>query len=168
MLLAADEPWSRHEDLERPHPAPLRLVLGFVLAPLVPAVVFATHQRWARPDIDRFSDDVLIALVFGYPAVLLLGIPAYLALHRFLRPRLATCALVGGCVAALPWFALSIAILRQPPMSRSCDALTFHSWCEHLGALTAPAEAFLLGAIGGVVFWLCTVWRNPGLARADA
>jgi uncharacterized membrane protein HdeD (DUF308 family) len=79
--------------MDMPQPKLWRLALGFVLAPLVPAAMWAfspfvlgTGQAGIASSINFF---VTVA-IFAYGAAALIGVPAYWLLWRRVRPRLAT------------------------------------------------------------------------------
>jgi hypothetical protein len=117
---------------------------------------------------DAFSLMTVAVLYGGYPPALVLGLPAYLALRRRVRPRPATLALVGGAIAILPWLwimywpGLRAGVSSQAGNCVSeIDGVT--TWCGHLENVKYLALIFAAGAVGGLAFWLCAVWRDPNL-----
>jgi hypothetical protein len=145
MLLTKAETW--------------RLVLGFLFAPFVPAVVFSIMQ-WGG------LGGILPVLIYGaYPAAIVLGIPAYFLLRHWVGPRLVTIMLVGGVIAALPWLMLFLLPQSGSVRSEINDCVTridgYVTWCGMVDAFKLAAEIFSYGALGGLVFWLCVVWRAP-------
>ena len=134
-----------------------RLAIGFLLAPLVPAVVwglFVSGQRFPQTDIDFIG---IAAVYFGYPATLVLGVPAYLLLRRRVRPTLPTVVLVGGLVAATPWLVLML-------LNENAAQATWRGFLEHLKFLFF---VFGLGAVGGLTFWIAVVCKEPRLAGKE-
>ena len=81
-----------------PRPNPWRVVLGFVLAPLLAAGLFCILTG----DID-FRLFKLAMFVGAYPATIVFGVPAYFLLRGRVRPRLVTLAAVGGVISIIPW-----------------------------------------------------------------
>lgn len=146
-----------------------RLVLAFILAPLAPAALIATATLFDGLDNGGFlRTAVLIALFGGYPATLLFGLPAFLILKRWVRPRLIWIVLVGGLVATAP-VACSLASVRLPERATVDGVDTVQD-----GRLTAAGRSqnarlleatFVLGALGGLTFWLAGV-RRLGAAKA--
>jgi hypothetical protein len=101
---------------------------------------------------------VVAAAIFGgYPAGLVLGIPAFLALRSRMRATVLNCSFVGAAIAAIPW----IFILLLPPQSGGAlvgghevvrdGVLTWWGW---IGLLTTIAQAAFAGAFGGAAFWV--------------
>ncbi len=111
-----------------------RVVLGFALAPMLPAF-YATlffAQPWAFP----------YGIALSYPAALLIGLPLYLALRR--RNRLGWWQLgLVGMVCAIP-AVLAYRHTGTPPHLEPFD------W---IGALCLEAW----GAFTGLSFWLLSV-----------
>jgi hypothetical protein len=111
-----------------------RLLLGFALAPMLPAFYSAMFfaQPWAFP----------IGMLMSYPAALLLGLPLFLILRRrgwigWWQTSLC------GLICALPVVWLYRHVGTPPHLE------PFH-W---LGALTVMAW----GAFSGFSFWLLAV-----------
>ena len=144
-------------------PKPWRLMLGFLLVPLVSSIAltlpFAT-------DLSSLAGSVLVvAVVGGYPAGLVLGIPAYVLLRRRLRPRAATMAAVGGSIAAAPWSVSSPLVWpTSSEYERIGDCVTIidgvRTWCGYLAEIKPLAIIFAFGVLGGLTFWLCVAWRG--------
>jgi hypothetical protein len=142
-------------------PQAWRIVLGFLVAPFVAAVLLSALNR----------DPTILwpALIYGaYPATIVIGIPLYFALRNLVPPRLWILMLAGGFVAAFPWALL----LLSPPDQASvgnCVAVVDGrtTWCGMLQNAGFLGYIFAFGALGGLVFWLCAVWRGPG-ARSEA
>ncbi len=122
--------------------------------------------------IASFGSQVLLVVIFGgYPATVLLGAPAYFMLRQRLRPRLITVTLAGGLIAGAPWPALML--LSSNPDDAwigSCHTVIdgWTTWCGYLEGMKFVALVFCLGAIGGIAFWVCAIWRDPRLVGAAA
>jgi hypothetical protein len=95
--------------------------------------------------------------LFGaYPSALIC-VPVYLTLRRRLRPKLVYVAATAGLTVMAPW---SVLLLF------SATANQYQSTWSGLQELAGAAGAiFLLGALGGLVFWFCAVWRDPNPDR---
>lgn len=155
---------------EQSYPNPSRLAFGFLLAPLVPTVLYVL---WDLISTDWFTGQrflgwvMLIAIYGAVPSALILGVPAYFILRRYLKPRFITFVLVGGVIAALPWLLLSLLPGKNFFTSyNSCKTVIdgARTWCDYLEVFKFSARNFAFGSIGGAVFWLCTTWRMPRFA----
>ena len=114
-------------------------------------------------------------MVGGYPAGLLLGVPAYLLLRLRLRPWLITAGVAGGVIAVAPWAAL-LPLLANPSdawIGRCHTVVNGHTTlCGYVEDMKFMAMVFGLGMIGGIVFWVCAIWRDanvigPSVRRPD-
>jgi hypothetical protein len=90
----------------------------------------------------------------AYALTILLAVPAYLILHRRVRASLWAAMLVGGLIAALPFFVFGLIqrlggwmIDARPTLEAYFDDASFFG------------GFFLLGAIGGAVFYLIAAWQ---------
>jgi hypothetical protein len=150
-----------------------RLALAFIVAPGAAALVMAILQPLyaGLPDFwDRVFRTALInAVVGGYPAALILGVPAYLLLRKRLRPTILNCAAVGAVIAALPW--LLLGLFFSPEYAYSNGHVTHQNshitlWgLFDLSVLTGWIG--LLGAGAGVLLWLITVAGAHGQTDPD-
>ena len=141
-------------------PSRLRVVLAFVTAPSVAALLMAI----AMPAYDGMESKLeriwltakIFALVGAYPTVLLLGIPAYFLLRKRLKPTCVNCALVGGVIAASPWLLLTgFPTADQSSVGGRATIIdgytTSYGWLLNLQFVGAIA---VFGVIAGGVFWL--------------
>ena len=128
----------------------MRVVLGFLLAPLVGAITFAggatLYDHSYADHVQRTNIFTAIAplMIGGYPVALALGLPAYFLLRNRVKARLITATLVGGLIAGLPWLILCTLLIINssgPP-----------GWAELMYETTIPA--FGCGCVSGSVFWL--------------
>jgi hypothetical protein len=106
---------------------------------------------------------LVVAVVGGYPAGLVLGIPAYVLLRRRLRPHAATMAAVGGSIAPHPVcvVAARLADLLEYERIGDCDDHRRRQDVVRLsGGDQALAIIFAFGVLGGLTFWLCVAWRG--------
>ena len=122
------------ELLQKPLPQSARVVLGFILAPLLPAFYAAMFfaQPWAFP----------IGLALSYPAALLFGVPLFLLCrHKGWMGwwQMSLC----GLLCALPLLLLYRHV-GTPPHLEAFDlfnALVLEAW----------------GAFTGLCFWLLAI-----------
>ena len=136
-------------------PSALRLAAAFVVAPILPAAVVAAYISQESYH-GYFLNSLVLVLLFGaYPGAIFLGGPAYLVLRQRIRPSALACALAGGMVAAIPW--LAIGVFGGPDQASVDDKLTVSNgvltvfgWLELLRFVSVT---FVLGAVGGFVFW---------------
>ena len=118
-----------------------RLLAAFLLAPGLTALIVAPLLiGWA--DLRGYGFRGVWGVTFGmsvsyaYPVAIALGIPAYLVLHRRVKPTALNCAASGMIIAILPLF---IVFFDQ--------RLTWD-----FAALNTIAG--VCGAIAGLIFWV--------------
>ncbi len=162
-ILVASLALGRHiQEMDRKQASiPLwRLILGFLIAPLVAALAIAIIQP-AYDGLDSYSDriyrtTIAFAVFGGYPWALLFGIPAYFALRNRARASVLNCALVGAVIASFPWFVLGL--LFRPDYAESDSRVTVLNGSRTLAGWFEFGEliAFVAvsGAFAGAVFWL--------------
>lgn len=125
-------------------PRTWRVVLGFLVAPLAAAAIFAFYAIvLGYPEYT-----VLLAmysvLIPGYPSALVLGVPMYLVLRRWLwNWWVATGA---GAVGAIVVLALNVAV----ELAQHGTLSTFGNFTD-VGVLGLSVGA---GATGGLSFWI--------------
>jgi hypothetical protein len=144
-----------------PRPNPWRVALGFLLAPVFAAGLFAVLAD--GPDFGLF----LVSLFYGaIPATILIGIPAYFVLRNRVRPRLITLAAGGGVVAIVPWVIILMLSVGDHAEVGDCVAVVNGrtTWCGYLDNLKFLGMIFGLGVFGGIVFWSCVVWGDLRLS----
>jgi len=119
----------------------IRLLLGLLLTPLIlqlPYLIppYGTFTFWW----------FRLELIIGYTAMLLFGVPLVLL---FVRKRWVAWwqSVLGGVLAAslflVLWFGTS-------------------TWAHFLlNGLRLTIYAWVLATVGGLVFWLIALWRNP-------
>jgi hypothetical protein len=146
-------------------PPAWRIVLAFLLAPLAPAFLFALQTLFdGLPNGSYLKTAMTFAMVGGYPAVILFGLPLFFVLRNRVRPRLWVITLAGGAVAAMPWLLLVLLAPRpdQAQIGSHITVLdgrpTLWGWIESVAMV---GQVFGLGAIGGVAFWLVAVASAP-------
>lgn len=130
-------------------PLPVRVVIGLVLAPLVPAVVIS---------VAVFHDPIwgLFACILACPAAVCLGTPAYFVLRRWLAPTMLNGAIVGGLSTTLP--VVFVVLTTEPPSQANpfgvvAALVQQFTTADRLGQAIALALVFCVGASGGLVFW---------------
>ena len=129
-----------------------RVVLAFLLAPVVPAalVVLAISPAGLQDELTdlRFWQFVsLIVMVAGYPPSLLIGLPLYFALKRRARADWWIATFAGGACAAIPWVYLLV-------WGGLFDGLASERPVPFIGF---SSIVFGLGLIGGFSFWVIAI-----------
>jgi uncharacterized membrane protein len=123
------------------HVLRLRTLRAFVIAPIVPALLYwaiGTKLSWAAlPGVLVYGG------LFGYFAILIVGVPAYRLITTHSRLRAHHVFLISGIVG----------VATPALMSSVVDART-------LGA------GMLLGLSAGIVFWI--LWRGNAAQPAVA
>lgn len=130
-----------------------RLVLGFILAPVAPAVLVGLWMGHATAGEDHTGlalPFTLAALVLGgYLPMMIVGLPLFYATRSLKIARspfgLAT---AGALIAMLP----TLIMATWGAASGEADGSMF---------LTASIPA-LLGALAGVMFWAISFWSPKG------
>ena len=124
----------------------LRLLTGFLLAPIVPGLLFLILSLFGNPGEGVWA--LKLSAMVGYPAMLVLGVPIHLLLVRRHRTGGWTYVLAGivtGTVVAAVLFGRVVmqnfSITPDPTRSLGPSAAIF-------------VLAALLGALAAWVFWL--------------
>ncbi|MCL2715318.1 MAG: hypothetical protein FWD68_12200 [Alphaproteobacteria bacterium] len=138
-----------------------RLLLAFVAAPA--AASFFLSLALAEFEGRSWEPDLLLAfaLTFSLPGAFVFGGPLYALLIGRVKLRIPTAMAAGACIGVIVFF-LSMKLLFGGSEQISGNPVAF-------ARREAPVRAILLGSggFGGLVFWLCAVWRDPG-QTADA
>lgn len=148
-------------EIGQPQPRLARVVLGFVLAPMLGVLALVLwlfgSALWAQGQQLTYAlpgITVMAVAAAGIAAVttLVLGLPTYLILRRRVRFTLLSVTLIGGLVAVAGAFLLALVLPEGENLGRSLGfALTF----------------FVFGCVGGFTFWLCAFWRDPSFSRVQ-
>ncbi|MGX1787048.1 hypothetical protein ACWIGM_09940 [Bosea sp. NPDC055332] len=145
------------------YPAPWRVALAFVVAPLFGAVVLSILQLgWPSSPWKLIASMWLLSLG-AFPAAALLGLPAYFLLRNLTELSLFSCAVVGAFIAVAPGFLLALL-----PMSEHFQFSVGERAIVVDGQPTAwgwalwranMAKTAVAGAAGGVLFWAVARYR---------
>jgi hypothetical protein len=131
----------------------MRTVLGFLAAPIVPAMLVAMTGNWPVG---------IFVAIFGYPAVLLLGIPTHIILQKVglsWWPAYVTTGFLAGGLSELLYSFILVATDNRPPNTSAFS----RGFSAVIGSLDEVWPLFFvgcMGAIGALTFWL--------IARPDA
>lgn len=157
-----------------PTPPVWRVVLAFIIAPMVIAAVLA---GWAQAGsgwdwwLERTVNTTLLFLMFGaYPPTLIVGAPAYMFLRRRVRPTLFNCILAGLLVAGIPALILALlpasgTYIEDGQTVVGNGVKTAWGWredAEHVGLMC------VLGVVTGLIFWTIAVAGTPKRLRPPA
>lgn len=123
-----------------------RVALGFLIAPLLPALAAAAVRSDVAPDV-----------LFCGLVTALLGAPIYFLYKRRAKPALLTTGLASGTLALLLWLFLfppDPKLVPENVMNEAGEMVPLVLWHFY-------AFAFAVGASTGVVFWLIVYgWRR--------
>ncbi len=162
-----------------PAPPAWRIILAFLIAPGAAALAFAclgavvTSPPEGAPDTIGWIGIMtyLYALFGAYLPTLVLGVPAFLVLRRWLRPTLLNCALVGAAVAAGPWL-LMLPLASLPGYGQIGGQvpaingrLTLWGWFLQVRWIALVGG---MGALGGAMFWVISAARLPTMGRVPS
>lgn len=147
-------------------PPAWRIAVAFLAAPVAAAIAVAWFDslrgELREPAGRVLSTAIAYALVGTYPPTLVLGVPAFFALRKRLRPTALNCVLVGAAVAALPWFLIGLLLPGgdsaeiNGQAARIDGRTTLWGWFV-VGRFVAMVAG--TGAVGGAVFWLVAAAR---------
>jgi hypothetical protein len=118
----------------------MRAFLGFIVAPVIPALVPAWFS-YLNQTYHPASIFIFFCLLF-YAGELVIGLPAHKLLKRFGRRGFLTYVLLGFCAAAVPFLGWSL-YRSVVALHYSLGELFFVTWYPGC-----------LGALVGLVFWL--------------
>jgi hypothetical protein len=145
------------EDRER------RLYLGFLVAPLIPIFINAVLV-WpiAIPA-------ALIGAAIGYPLTFMVGLPLVIVLRHYGKMRLRWLVVSAGLLTCIPDLLMSTigiaaggsATINQGGVSLSQDGRITMAGMIWFFAIR-PLGYWLMGALGGWVFWLIAVRSRSG------
>ncbi len=145
------------------YPAPWRLVLAFIVAPLVGATVLTIFQfGWPIP-LTKLLGSVKLLSIGALPATALFGLPAYLILRNWAAPSLLNCVIVGAAVAILPGLLLELlptSVTFQFSIGGRATVVDGHrtAWGWELWRASLIRTA-VAGLAGGAVFWALALLR---------
>jgi hypothetical protein len=115
-------------------PAIWRIVLGFILAPIIPALVVGLLAAGGQDLVHALGFAAFLGIFYGIAPGLVLGIPAFLVLRNVVKPGIWACVSTGAAIASVG------PILAALSMG--------------LGLLVlVPIASVPLGALGGLTFW---------------
>jgi hypothetical protein len=148
------EPLAGHQRLSA-----WRVLLGFVLAPLVPlALLFGGVGIWV-PTTQWWSLFPWVLVIGGYGPTILVGVPLFFALIGTVRTTVLSSVVAGTAVATIPWFAI-LAVMR-PDYSFSNGHVTTRNGVITLDGLVDLLWIMIpfgiVGSVSGFVFWLAAL-----------
>jgi len=125
--------------------AKYRLMLGFLLAPLVPGVLAGVFALVQQGSLSVLLFDIGLALLLGYPVGAVLGVPLFALMQRLHLARMYHYTLSGSALGIVSAFVGNV------------DKLRFFSLTDYCRYYVTP-RTMLLGALMGMVattaFWI--------------
>lgn len=145
------------------YPAPWRLVLAFVIAPLFAATVLTILQLGWSTSPTKLIGSVQLLSIGAFPAAALFGLPAYFILRNIAAPSLLNCTVVGAVVAVLPGLLLGLLPMSehfQFSVGGHATVVDGHltAWGRDLWRASLIKTA-VAGLAGGAVFWALALVR---------
>jgi len=151
-----------------------RLALAFLAAPSAASIFFAVTMigLWYPPPSHRLIY-ARVELFFGFsllltlPGSVIFGGPLYALLIGWVRPRITAATLGGACIGAI------IGVIGLCVFPEGFYRLGFRGYILSLNflrfAVIFGSIGGLAGGFGGIMFWLCAIWRDPDFhgARRD-
>jgi len=134
----------------------VRAAIGFLVAPAFPSALLYLYNFFWKGMGDTAVFLPYVLSVFAYAAALVLGIPAYLVLHRHRIRSLLAYAVLGTAIG--PAFYLMFDVVTAYPG-------TLEARLRHApeGALLAAGYA----ASASLAFWTITYWGGPDRSGAQ-
>ncbi|MGJ8536355.1 MAG: hypothetical protein ACSHW2_04320 [Parasphingopyxis sp.] len=132
--------------------------MALLVAPLVPALLLAL---WSSTP-ENFKNVFAIMAILAELSAIVLGFPAVLILRNKIRPRLVWALLFGGVIAALPWLFFGLLPGSGQASLGGVDTVVDGqlTWFGLSVLLKSVGVTFLLGTIGGAIFWMIAVWPD--------
>jgi hypothetical protein len=138
----------------------VRAVLGFVVAPIAPAVIAVALILLTTKQMTGSGPFLVVGLFYACPAALMIGLPLYLIAKSKGKVTMARCvvsgSIVGGSIGGLIGGAVGLSFLSTSPWS---SIVGFAALLAMWGATH--------GALSGFLFWLIAVrssnlrWSGP-------
>jgi hypothetical protein len=138
----------------------MRVLLGFLLAPLVPAGVVLLAPVLPTPVLLAiFKNGLLLLPLIGYPITLILGVPVYWLFRKnaWLKAwqvTLAAAALGVVVPVIIPLIVLAAGLLDGRSFSLSLLAEAANAWAGFI------LLGGVVGVVCGFVFWLIAVYGS--------
>ncbi len=159
-------PVSGYEPKE---PRSENVVLGFILAPFVSALLLAF--LWPLCGRAQLIQTTILYCIFGaYPLAIVFGIPTYNYCRFYnVRPTWLNCAMAGACIAGCPCFLVLLLMamssgrqdmIREDGHNLLVNGHTTLFW--YLYGLVSLSQILAVAFIGGLVFWLAMSVRSDG------
>jgi hypothetical protein len=139
---------------------------ALLVAPILPCVLFALILFGSGGTPADFRIGFLMSLIFAELQTLVLGLPAIIVLRNRVKPRLRSALIFGGMIASLPWLVLGLLPGAEQASLGGAETVIDGqlTWFGFWQVLKFAGLLFLLGVVGGAIFWLIVVW--PALARS--
>lgn len=130
--------------------------IAFALAPLLPSAIVAWSEPSSSPRVLFF---VIVALL-SYVPTLVFGIPLFVLLRRRVQPSLAFVSGIGSLIAVLPLNILGLCTGSwgaPESVTQLGIVRAFTDWSTLPAAPSLALLVMVLGALGGLVFWVVTM-----------
>ena len=128
-----------------------RVIVGFVIAPAVPALVVLALQAGAIAQ-GRAEWGTSLFAVLGYATAVVVGLPAFLLLRRRLATSFVKYAALGTAIGVVP-----ACVLFLPDVVAGWDARHEHAVLLLGNLWRAALGGAVLGCVSAVVFWLVAI-----------
>ena len=122
-----------------------RLILGFVVAPLVPGLLVGLFSLIRYGSLLAFGLSVCIAFLFGYPVAALLGGPLFLVMQRYRLVKPYYYTVLGGILGLVSGFLAYIEKLQY---------YSLEDYVHHFLTTQHVLWGAGMGAIATTSFWL--------------
>lgn len=122
----------------------MRIVLAFVLSPLIATLIVAPPVALLLGDFSLVGFFGLIGIFFGYPVLLFIGLPVILLMRAWMNPRMFHYIAAGVLAGLVVAVVLSISVI-----------LDIGSVLSTIGPFLSMAMlGVLFGGVSGFSFWL--------------
>jgi hypothetical protein len=141
----------------------MRIVLAFIVAPVAPLLLLTPVMGLLHGSIEAAGPFAFASVVYGYPAMVLCGLPLYFLFKKKLWFSWWQFTLIGALVGACVPLSL-IALMTSKSVTE------FASFEVIVATLTTAGVGACLGTASGFVFWAIGI-RSPNTllnrTRAD-
>ena len=157
----------------RIHPSPWRVLAAFLVVPGVMAIALAGVMVLYAGFVGGWEGFWVLARIFvlfgAYPSTVVLGVPAFFMLRKWLDATLVNCALVGATVAASPWLLLLL-LPHGDYANVGGHATVIDGKSTAYGLLVAIellGQIALIGAFSGILFWMIAIAGTKQIERFE-
>jgi len=136
----------------------MRILAAFMLAPLIGALAVGAPVALISGSLQFMGTFFVLALLYGYPIVFILGVPAYFTLRSLNMLQLRHCIIFGSSAGlVVPLIITGVSLVGGTPELQNRELL--------LSLISMNALGLVIGAVSAWFFWAIGL-RKSQLAEA--